>query len=74
MLYFRCPTCKTELANKQIPYEEEMKKIENNDKLSENEKDQLKMGLLSKLEVNNICCRMRVLTYLKQIELLKYTK
>ncbi len=28
-LYYRCPSCRTVLADKQIPYEEGMRKINN---------------------------------------------
>lgn len=73
MLYFRCPTCKTELANKQLPYEEGLNKISKMD-ISESEKNKLRMELLDKLEVNNMCCRMRVLTYLKLIDIIKYNR
>ena len=42
MLYPVCPTCQNLLADKQIPFEEEMEKICNNKKLKEDEKQNLK--------------------------------
>lgn len=71
MLYFKCPTCKTILANKQVPFEEGLDKICNNPKMSQKEKDSAKVELLDQLEVKRMCCRMRILTYVKQIEIIK---
>jgi hypothetical protein len=41
MLYVICPTCKKLLGDKQIKYEQELEKIVNNDKLSDEQKDDL---------------------------------
>ena len=71
MLYYKCPTCKTLLANKQIPFEREMEKICNNKNLSKAEMDKQKQDLLDRLELKRYCCRMRILTYLKRIEIVK---
>ncbi len=70
MLYFKCPTCRTILANKQIPFEEEMEKICAKD-LGSKEEDKLKKELLDKLELKRYCCRQRILTYINQIEFIK---
>lgn len=70
MLYFRCPTCRTLLAHKQIPLEEGLKKICGNPKLSEEEKKKQKTELLDRLELKRYCCRMRI-TYVKQVEIIK---
>lgn len=69
MLYYRCPTCGTVLANKQIPFEEGMKKICDK-KMTGDEKDKAQIKLLETLEVVRPCCRMRILTYTKWIEIL----
>lgn len=71
MLYFRCPTCKTILANKQVPYEEGFNRICKNDKIPKQEKDKLKKKLLDELEIINICCRQRVLGYVDLVRLIK---
>ncbi len=71
MLYFKCPTCRTNLANKQIPFEQELDKICNNNDLDDKKKDELKMALLDKLEVKRYCCRMRILTYSRLIDIVK---
>lgn len=70
MLYYKCPSCKTTLADKQILFEEGMKNIENNEKLSGKDKDKAKRKLLDDLGVINICCRIRILTYTKEEEIL----
>lgn len=70
MLYFRCPTCKTDFANKQLVYEKELEKICNS-KTTEEQKEKQKMALLDKLEIKRYCCRMRFLTYTKLIEIIK---
>jgi DNA-directed RNA polymerase subunit N (RpoN/RPB10) len=71
MLYFKCPTCKTILANKQIPFEEGLEKICENSSLTQEERDQKKMELLDQLEVKRMCCRMRMMSYVKLIEIIK---
>ncbi len=70
MLYYKCPTCATILANKQLLFEQELEKI-CNERISEKEKDKLKTKLLDELEVNRQCCRMRMLTYVRLIEVVK---
>lgn len=64
MLYFRCPTCKTLLADKQIYLETEMNNICNNTKITEKEREKLKTALLDKIKLKRYCCRMRALTYI----------
>lgn len=68
MLYPKCPSCKTILANKQVPYEEKMDKICGNVKLSNEEKDIAKRKVLDELEIKRYCCRMRVMGYVRLID------
>lgn len=70
MLYFKCPTCRTYLANKQIPFEQELDKICNSD-ITEEKKEEVKREILDKLQVKRYCCRMRILTYSKLIDIVK---
>ena len=70
MLYFKCPTCRTLLANKQLVYEKRLKEICNSNK-SKNEKDAEKKKLLDELELPRECCRMRMMGYVKLIEIIK---
>ena len=71
MLYPKCPSCRTLLANKQIPYEQEMNKICKNTKLTHEEKEKQKQDVLTRVEIINICCRARVMGYVKLIEIIK---
>lgn len=71
MLYIKCPSCRTILANKQLPFEEGIEQICKDDKLLDEQKNEKKEELLDKLEIKNICCRMRILTYVKEIEIIK---
>lgn len=71
MLYYRCPTCRTILANKQLLYEQELARICDDNKMTEEEKNKEKMQILDKLFIKNICCRMRTLGYLRKIEIIK---
>lgn len=63
MLIPKCPTCKTRLADKQIPYTIELSRICSMKDISEEEREQLKMKLLTDLELLRLCCKMRILTF-----------
>jgi DNA-directed RNA polymerase subunit N (RpoN/RPB10) len=69
MLYFKCPTCKTLLANKQIPFEQKLEKICSQHGKSDNAIEKEKQELLDDLEIKNICCRMRILTYIRIVDI-----
>ena len=70
MLYPVCPTCQNLLADKQIPFEEEMEKICNNKNLKEDEKQKQKKKLLDQLGLSRYCCRTRMISYLDQIQII----
>ena len=70
MLYFKCPTCRTILANKQLIYEKRLAEICNNNK-TKDEKDKAKQKLLDELELIRACCRMRMMSYVKLIDIVK---
>lgn len=70
MLYLKCPTCRTILGNKQIPFEKGMEEICANAK-TDDEMNKLKEELLDKLEVKRYCCRPRVLCYVDLIKIIK---
>ena len=65
-----CPTCGTILATRQLPYEREMHRISGLDS-SDEEKDQLKMALLDTLKLHRYCCRMRMITYTRLIDIIR---
>lgn len=70
MLYYKCPSCRTILANKQLLYEKGLKEICENVKLSEKQKNEEKKKLLDKLQLVNICCRMRMISYVDKVNVL----
>ena len=71
MLYFSCQTCGIYLANREIPFEDGLKNICNNSKLSEQEKEAKKMSLIDELKITKYCCRMRILTYCDLVKIIK---
>jgi DNA-directed RNA polymerase subunit N (RpoN/RPB10) len=62
MLYPKCPTCRTVLANKQLPFEKAMEKICASDKYAA-EKSKMKEELLNELQLKRYCCRQRILGF-----------
>lgn len=70
MLYYRCPTCKTILADKQIIFAEESEKIKENSKLTDDEKDVMLMELPKKLKLWRQCCLMRIITPIDESKIL----
>ena len=70
MLYYCCITCGTLFADKAIIWETKLEEICNS-KVSESEKDTQKKDLLESLHVENSCCRMRFLTYIKKVDIIK---
>ena len=71
MLYFKCPTCRTILANKQLLWETGIENICMNDKLSDIEKNIAKSKLLDDLQLKRECCRMRVMGFCNLIYIIK---
>ena len=62
-MHATCPSCNFLLADKQIPYEKEIDKIVNNNKLTQKEKSEARMKLLNDLHIFRECCRIRVMSY-----------
>jgi DNA-directed RNA polymerase subunit N (RpoN/RPB10) len=76
MLPPKCPTCNKFLADKQILYETEFDEIVKNqdmEKITLEEADKLKIELLNRIlpDKDRYCCRMRMLTYKRLIEIVK---
>lgn len=71
MLYLRCVTCRTLLANKQIIWESKLDEIDGNNKLSKSEKYMRKRKLLDELELHRPCCRSRIMGYTRLINKIK---
>lgn len=71
MLYYKCVSCRRVLANKQLLYEQQLEKVTMDNKLSSEQKDDAKRKILDDLMITNICCRARVLGYVRLIDLIK---
>jgi len=70
MLYFKCPTCRTLLADKQLLYEREHDKLCSDSKMDKKDLDDAKKKLLDDLGLWRSCCRMRMISYCKLIDLI----
>ena len=70
MFYFRCPTCRTEFANKILIWQNELNKICHSEKTLE-ENDIYQAKILDELEIKQPCCRMRFITYLDKNSVIK---
>ena len=75
MLYMICPTCKKLLGNKQIYYETHFDQIVKDlemDKITEDQANEKKQDLLNFVlpDKNRYCCRTRMMTYSRLIEII----
>lgn len=76
MLYLKCPTCKMLLGDKQLIYErliEEICKDCDIHKLTNEQADKLKQEVVNSMGIDRerYCCKMRLMTYKKIIEIVK---
>lgn len=69
MLFPICPSCGTQLSNKQIIYEKELDKICN--RSSDGGINVDKEKLLDDLKLDRYCCRQRIMTYSDLIYIVK---
>ena len=70
MLLPKCVTCKTDLSDKELIFEEKKNAILNSN-ISEEEIQKKISVLLTDLEINNLCCKMRMLTYVDAVHVIK---
>jgi DNA-directed RNA polymerase subunit N (RpoN/RPB10) len=63
MIYLKCPSCGTVIGNRQIPYENKLKEIDNNPNIDEDAKLDQKNKLINSLEIKRSCCKMRIMTF-----------
>jgi DNA-directed RNA polymerase subunit N (RpoN/RPB10) len=71
MIYPRCPSCGTLIANRQIPYERGLEEIESNPNYDEEMKLEQKQKLIESLNIKLYCCKMRLITYKNKTEIIK---
>jgi DNA-directed RNA polymerase subunit N (RpoN/RPB10) len=68
MLFTVCH-CGKNFANIQIPYDDDMDRI-NNKNISKEDKNKEKINLIDKYAGKRFCCRMKLLGYLKLIDIM----
>ena len=70
MIYLTCPTCGYFIGQKTHHYDSKKKKICDNPKLGNSEKEAKLKELLAELGLRRYCCKMRVMTAKDMVELL----
>jgi DNA-directed RNA polymerase subunit N (RpoN/RPB10) len=70
MIYLKCPTCSTVLGNRQLEYEEKLKKITDGNTTNEDQKRKLKTGIINSLGLGNPCCKMRIMSCIQLIDII----
>ncbi len=70
MLYIKCPTCKELLANKQLIFEEMEKQIFESNETDQKKEEELERAI-NNLGLKRYCCKMRMKTYSRLIEIVK---
>jgi DNA-directed RNA polymerase subunit N (RpoN/RPB10) len=70
MLYLKCPSCHELLGNRQIIYDTILKDIMDSD-MNEETKNTKKKELIKNMNLQRYCCKMRLMTYSKLIEIIK---
>jgi DNA-directed RNA polymerase subunit N (RpoN/RPB10) len=70
MLPLTCFTCGRLLGDIQLLYEQDCLKIDNDPKMNEKDKNESKSKLLDKYHITKYCCRTKVLTYVKLIDII----
>ena len=74
MLYIRCPTCRTLLGDKQLYYKQELAKICKECEMGEctrEKADKKKEDLVNSIGLDRYCCKMRIMTYVDLINIVK---
>lgn len=71
--YIKCPTCGRLLADKEIIFEQKIKKINEQYKFKYVEKEKKIIDLMNELKipVNNSCCKMRLITSIDLFNIIK---
>lgn len=74
MMYMVCPTCHNLLGDKQIYFETELSKICKDcemGKYTPEEEFNKKKELVNSLGLKRYCCKQRLITYVKVVEVVK---
>ncbi|VVU94822.1 hypothetical protein CPAV1605_547 [seawater metagenome] len=71
MLYPNCPTCGFCLADIQPEFERKKEEICNDPKTTETEKEKLVTELVNSMNLRRYCCKMRLITYVDLVAIIK---
>ena len=75
MLYMFCPTCRELLGDKQKYYETHLREICDKNEMglykTTDEFNKAKEDLINNLGLRRYCCKMKVMTYVRQVILIK---
>jgi len=70
MLYLSCPTCNKFLGEKTFEWETKSDEICSNPNLTIEEKEEKKQELLLSLGLRRYCCKMRMMSYVKLVDII----
>ena len=65
-----CKTCGKLFADIDVEYTSKLSLIENNQALSEEEKNKKKIELINSLGLKRYCCRMRFISFINKVEIM----
>ena len=74
MLYMRCPSCRELLADKQKYYERMLAQIcqqYENGELTREQANAAKEELVNSIGLQRWCCRMRIISFVRIVDLIK---
>lgn len=72
MLYMKCPTCGLLLGEIELEYEQKFNEIENNDKLTLEQKNKKKIELVDSFGLKGrYCCRSRLISYVDMVQIIR---
>jgi len=74
MYYLKCPSCGNIISNRIIKINEEYDKINNDFKLSNEEKEKKKTEVINSLKLKRYCCKSRLMTLPNLIDIINPMK
>ena len=74
MYYLKCPSCGNIISNRIIKINEEYDKINNDFKLSDEEKEKKRTEVINSLKLKRYCCKSRLMTLPNLIDIINPMK
>jgi DNA-directed RNA polymerase subunit N (RpoN/RPB10) len=74
MYYLKCPSCGNIISNRIIKINEEYDKINNDFKLSNEEKEKKRTEAINSLKLKRYCCKSRLMTLPNLIDIINPMK